>query len=171
MKPNDDKISFVSLDGKWRDYVLARVRIVKGCWIWAGGMSPGGYGVGSVNRYPAYAHRISYFAFKGKPPKNHRILHNCNNRRCVNPGHLRSGTIRENTLDSMIDGTWKPIPLSKSRKVGSLHGKAKLDENKVLRIRKLYNSGGVYQKDLAHKFKVSRSTVQNITSGRNWKHI
>jgi hypothetical protein len=66
------------------------------CWVWTGGLKPGGYGVFCVKRYPLYAHRWSYEYHNGSIPEGMVIDHICRNKRCVNPAHLRAVTQRDN---------------------------------------------------------------------------
>ena len=54
---------------------------------------------------------------------------------------------------------------------GSKHGSAKLDENQVLEIRKLYMTGNYYQRELGQKFGVSRRHIGCIVNNKQWKHI
>ena len=76
------------------------------CWEWKGAKNrDGGYGFiktggGSLK----LAHRMSYLMSKGNIPDGLCILHSCDNPSCVNPSHLRSGTYKENHMDSVIRG-------------------------------------------------------------------
>jgi len=58
------------------------------------------------------AHRYGWFATYGEWPKLF-LLHQCDNRKCVNPSHLREGTQKENGEDLVLRG-WpakrKPLP-------------------------------------------------------------
>jgi len=54
---------------------------------------------------------------------------------------------------------------------GEKHGMAKLSEDQVLEIRKLYATGDYYQKDLAKIFDVDNSLISYIVNRKNWTHI
>ena len=59
------------------------------CWEWIGGTVPTGYGRFKVGLFTYRAHRYSWILANGKVPKGLELHHLCNNRRCVNPAHLR----------------------------------------------------------------------------------
>lgn len=76
-----------------------------GCWEWKvlDGKPNGGYGNSitvSVNNKVKYIipHRLSYYIHKGEYPE--LVRHMCNNKCCVNPDHLESGSHRQNNLDN-----------------------------------------------------------------------
>jgi hypothetical protein len=86
---------------------LARVEDATACWEWTKNIKKNGYG-----RFQAcidgkwvaeYAHRFSYWFFYGEIPvsddENDPIVidHICQNRKCVNPGHLQAIKMSENT--------------------------------------------------------------------------
>ena len=71
----------------------SRVDKTETCWLWIGKIDPIGYG-----RHGAfYAHRFAFELHTAKPiPAGRQIDHICHNRACVNPGHLRSVTNKQN---------------------------------------------------------------------------
>ena len=86
------------------------------------------------------------------------VLHSCRNKHCVNPEHLRYGTMQENASDRVVDGT---------NTVGSKHGNSRLTEAQVLEIRASTKS----KWSLCQKYRVSETTISDIRARRAWKHI
>lgn len=73
-------------------------RVSRGCWNFMGYRTSSGYGQlwyrGKLN----FAHRISYVRSIGPIPKGLIIHHICENRRCINPEHLKPVSMGLNTL-------------------------------------------------------------------------
>jgi hypothetical protein len=74
----------------------------KGCWEWTG-YTNRVYGHGCFTyqgtQYSSY--RFSYLLFNGPIEKGLVVRHMCNNRKCVNPDHLKIGTQQDNIQDIM----------------------------------------------------------------------
>ena len=85
------------------------------CWEWQGFRNPAGYGRSSWQGKGDLAHRISFKISKGGIPAGLHILHTCDNRCCINPAHLISGTHAENMADMAAKGRWKPSSNKKRR--------------------------------------------------------
>lgn len=66
-----------------------------GCWEWTASRVGGHGRLGEKGR-TLYAHRISYEIANGPIPDGLEIDHMCHNRGCVNPGHLRTVTPKQN---------------------------------------------------------------------------
>lgn len=70
-----------------------------GCWVWQGATGGSGkhrYGTLSNNGKLTLAHRLSYEHFIGPIPEGLNIDHLCQNKLCVNPGHLEPVTQHTN---------------------------------------------------------------------------
>ncbi|MGL5785077.1 MAG: HNH endonuclease signature motif containing protein [Alphaproteobacteria bacterium] len=77
---------------------------VDGCLIWIGSMLQNGYGQVRFSGKTMSAHRASFIAHHGVIPEGHVVRHRCDNRLCVHPDHLTSGTAQDNTDDKMSRG-------------------------------------------------------------------
>jgi hypothetical protein len=49
-------------------------------------------------------HRLSYIVFNGPIPDGHCVMHKCDNKKCINPWHLSTGTNNDNTQDMIRKG-------------------------------------------------------------------
>lgn len=144
--------------GTPRDYFEARhVKTASGCWEWTGQIRDSGYGAAYRGGRPMRAHRFSWAIHHGDPGEL-MVCHRCDNRRCVNPGHLFLGTRRDNIADMVAKGR---------QNQGSRNGLAVLTEVAVKDIRA---SGDSY-KVLAAKHGVSVSTIEAVRSRRTWRHV
>lgn len=89
-----------------RDELLERVfgRCIAGagnCVVYAGTITPSGYGNVYDGYNPVPAHRLAYELAKGEIPSGLQIDHLCRNRRCCNPEHLEAVTRLENVRRGM----------------------------------------------------------------------
>lgn len=67
-----------------------------GCWEWQAYKSKRGYGTFRAGSKMVKAHRFAYTATYGDIPDGLLIDHECHNRGCVNPSHLRPATLSQN---------------------------------------------------------------------------
>jgi len=131
------------------------------CWEWTAAKQGQGYGQFHINRVASLAHKISYELCNGPIHKGMFVLHDCDNRPCVNPKHLFLGTHLDNVRD-MID---------KGRSLfGSKNPFSKLDDLKVLAIIDLRKKG-ISMVRIAEMFDVAYGTICDIVYGRSWKHL
>lgn len=128
-----------------------------GCWPWLASRTVCGYGQMWVNGKRQTAHRISYQLFVGPIPKGLAILHSCNrgHEGCVNPNHLRAGTLKQNSADMILAGNGKH---------------QKLSPEQVWKIRDMI-SEGKRTMDIAAVFGIYPSAISSIKSGRTWAHL
>jgi len=76
-----------------------------GCWVWTANRVWGGYGHIRIGARMVLAHRVSYEMSNGKIPDGKQVDHICHNRSCVNPGHLRLASNRENAHNMSLKST------------------------------------------------------------------
>ena len=76
--------------------------------------------------------------------------------------NLAWGTQRDNMADSLHNGT---------RPRGITHGMAKLTEDNVREIRRLYATGVFTQQELALRFGVSCRMIRYIIRNEKWQHV
>lgn len=129
-----------------------------GCWEWNGTIDGYGYGVIDHAKHRYRAHVLAV-QFDGRQiPDGHIVRHKCDNRRCVNPAHLETGTARDNAQDAVDRGR-------NSR--GEKHGCAKLTEADVRNIR---DAEGSYAA-IARQFGIARPTAARIKKRLAWAHV
>jgi hypothetical protein len=132
-----------------------------GCWLWTASLSPGGYGQFGSQGENLKAHRVSFELHHKRPvSEGLYVCHTCDVRHCVNPDHLWEGTFDDNMRDMREKGRG-------ARPKGSSNGRAILDESDVCQIL----CSDLSYRQLALKYKVSKSTVAMIKQGKSWAHI
>lgn len=161
------------------------------CWLWQAALSIGGYGRFAIHQITYPAHRTSYVLAHGADPgEDMSVLHSCNRPACVNPLHLRIGTLLENNQQREAEGRgsggdrhWTRLhpeklvcppdhPFRKSElKQGELHPKAKLKTVDVLEIRRSFAAKEATTIELAQRFAISRSMIYQVLSRRSWTHL
>jgi hypothetical protein len=104
--------------------------VVGRCWQWLGGRFGSGYGLVYVWGKNLRAHRYSWELHNGPVPDGLRVMHNCDNRLCVNPAHLSLGTDVDNIHDMMAKG--------RDRTRGYQNGRAAFTPEVVAYIRNRY---------------------------------
>lgn len=168
------------------------------CWLWTGGIKSKEhpYGKMFVGKKYQRAHRISWELHNGSIPEGMHVLHKCDNPRCVRPDHLFLGNHAQNMEDMISKGRKKACSGEAWHKAhagtfqtGDNHylrkdpSKAKrgeeclwtkLTEEKVIEIRKIYdsysNKTGLLKK-LAKEYRVHDTTIMQIVNGKVWKHL
>ncbi len=120
-----------------------------------------GYGRFCAGRWHYRAHRISWEIFHGKPvPKDLVICHSCDNKRCVNPEHLRADTQAFNNHEAIERGLWSP-------NFGAVNGRTILTHDHVREIRESNET----QMLLAKKYGVSQTHVSRIKRGESYSYL
>lgn len=148
------------------------------CWSWSGNVSVKGRPVMDILGESIYAHRVSWVIHFGVIPKNLFVLHDCDNKLCVNPEHLHLGTIRDNNHECDLrkrrtfasgDRHWTKIKPETVRK-GARHHKAKLNDEAVIQIRARLNDGED-RVSLAKEYGVTDGSIWFIQKNKTWRYL
>lgn len=136
------------------------------CWEWQASTRNHGspYGSFHTGKKSKQAHRLAWELTYGFIPSHLCVCHHCDNPLCCNPSHLFLGTSADNSHDRDAKGRQR-TPL------GAAHGMAKLNQEQVLEIRRLYRAGGISQLKLGEMFSVSERQVGRIIHRTSWKHV
>jgi len=104
------------------------------CWTWKGTKSGCGYGYFSYRNADIGAHRMSLQFKLGRPIiMGMHACHDCNNRHCVNPSHLREDTASSNVKDLVRAGNH-----NNARKTHCKHGHEFTPDNVYINKNKRY---------------------------------
>ena len=114
------------------------------------------------------ASRVAYFIATAVDPGQLLICHSCDNPPCCNPNHLFPGTYSANVRDSVAKGRHPGRPPVMR---GSANPAARLVEQDVLEMRRLYAEGKVSYPDLARRFNISLYAAWAVVTRRTWKHL
>jgi len=129
--------------------------VVGDCQEWSGYRNKAGYGVVHlVGKGPVLAHRLAWALHNGEDPAGLVVRHNCHNPPCVNPEHLASGTLQDNSDDMVRAGRQA----------------AKLTASDVLAIRMRRDTGEKCVA-LAKEYGVTHSIISRIHTRGIWKHV
>jgi hypothetical protein len=132
------------------------------CWLWTGAKNVYGYGSFQRGRRRCYAHREMWERSNGKSATGLVIRHTCDNRACVNPAHLLSGTHGDNTRDR--------VERNRQAKGESI-AVSKLTEEQVKDIRRRWVPRKFTRKQLAAEYGVSIDLIHKIVNRILWRHV
>lgn len=143
----------------WDRFDLKVEKRDTGCWEWTSALSNNGYGVFWIGSgVSKYAHRLAYERANGAAEGV--VMHLCNNKRCVNPSHLRLGTTAQNIEMAARDGL-----MPRGERNG---GGRKLTSEKVRSILRDRHIGCTRMAKIAG---VSSTTIKAIRRRSIWRHI
>lgn len=140
------------------------VNAVTGCWEWQGAIQSKGYGSTSLRltdgRRISLAHHAAYVYAHGQTVlPTCVLLHTCDNRRCVNPAHLKVGSHADNRIDAVRKGRHAH---------GITHPRAKLTPDKIAAARERRALGGIPFLYLARVCGVSPNALRQALKGETW---
>lgn len=121
-----------------------------GCHVYIGARKRDGYGSVTHKSGETLAHRVAWVVTHGPIPDGLCVMHLCDNRSCVNPVHLRLGTILDNQRDMARKGRG---------------GHSRLTPEQVAYIRKSMAPSS----KLASELGVGERAISRIRKGQRWK--
>jgi hypothetical protein len=127
--------------------------VVLDCVNYPGHISNSGYGLDyePSTKKTILAHRKAYKDFYGEVPHGLVVSHSCNNKKCVNPLHLKAVTQSENVKQAYKDG----LAVSPNR-----------DKTKEFVLAVLNAIGS--QREIARQFNTTQTVVKNIKNGKTY---
>lgn len=134
------------------------------CWAWIAGTLNTGYGRFVKDGRKCLAHRVAWEYTYGPIPKKMFVCHHCDNKNCVNPGHLYLGTNGTNIRDYFSKGNAFVRRGEDSRM-------SKINNETVLKIRELHATGKYTYEQVARLANTSLGIVKGVLSGKTWRHV
>lgn len=132
------------------------------CWEWKKCVVDG-YGqiIPGPNRMIA-AHKLSYMIYENEVVGDQLVCHRCDNRKCVNPGHLFLGSHQDNMNDMKNKGRGPNFK-------GERNPNRKLSDRDIIRIREIGHSQPYTQ--TAKMFGVRPEMISFIVRNIHWKSV
>jgi DNA-binding transcriptional regulator YiaG len=152
---------------------LSKIEKTDTCWNWTAGLFTNGYGQFNINNYPILSHRFAYELWVNPIPDGLVVRHKCDNRKCVNPNHLETGTQQDNMDDKVKrnrQSKGEKHSNAFQRAKGEQHGSSKLSEDEIKEIRILLGFD-ISQRKLAKIYDISQPHICAINRNKFWKHI
>ena len=139
----------------------SKINVDTGCIEWLGSKSAGGYGKLTVNNKTISAHRTAFEDYYGTNIVGKVIMHNCDNPSCINPIHLKIGTVKDNIEDKVLKGR-------------QLRGEDCHQSRLTFSIIKdilLLHSHKISSDLIAKKYNIKLGHLSKIVNRKIWKHV
>jgi len=108
------------------------------------------------------AHLVADAFLPPKGPTDQALRHLNDDPTDNRVANLAWGTRKDNSQDAIHNGT---------QVRGIMHGRAKLTEDNVREIRRMYATGNFSQKEIGLRFGVHQRTVFMLVRRKTWKHV
>lgn len=149
-----------------------------GCWNWIGARMGAGYGTFRYRGRQLPAHRVMYEWTYGGVLEGMYIRHKCNNKACVNPAHLISGSPSENVKDAWVERHKKAKPREVTPKLDRLERRrlygdvrCKLTEEQVLEAMRLRSEERLTYQKIADRCGVTEGAIRQALQGKRWGYL
>ncbi len=144
--------------------LMGRTAKVGDCLEFIGHIGRSGYGLMWHDGKTRQAHRVSFELHNTPIMDGQHVMHACDNRKCINPAHLKLGTRQENMADMVAKRRGNHTR-------GVSHPLAKMTPEIAAEIRKRYRpydhkNGSMA---LAREFGLSQPAVHTCIRGETWK--
>lgn len=136
---------------------------VDDCWPWTGAPR-NGYGAIKHCGKVLGTHVVAFLAAGGELAEGQLVTHDCDNRLCCNPKHLKAGTNQSNARES-----WDRRAVNATR--GEAAPQAVFTESQVRLILALRVARGIGARRIARIVGGNEDTVKNIVARQTWKHM
>lgn len=155
------RVNNVSLEEalRWHGWTVTET----GCWEWNGTILKRGYGSMGWGGRNVTTHRLAYEVWVGPIPEGYVVRHKCDNKPCMNPRHLETGTQTDNIQDREDRGRSRYA-------LGEAASRTKLTEVQVLEIRARCAEGAAPRK-LSKEYGVTSQTILDIRNRKSWKWL
>ena len=132
------------------------------CLEWQGARTSSGYGRVKCGDGHKLIHRLVFESHMGREiPEGVSVLHRCDNPPCYKLEHLYGGSHEDNMRDLRI-----------ARHLhGERNGKAKLTDDDVREIRRLYDEEGWIQREIGEAYGIHQVQVSAIVRRVAWPHV
>jgi len=137
------------------------VKTIEGnCRLWQGPVEADGYARPQFLTWHAPAHVFSYAVKTKSVQWDGTVRHLCNNKTCIEPRHLSTGTRRDQEVDKIANGTSSH---------GENNANSKLTEEQVRTIKFQEDSRPL--KEIADQYGVTFCSISSIRHGLNWAFV
>lgn len=117
------------------------------------------------------AHQKAWVDKYGAIPEGLCVLHECDNRKCINTDHMFLGTKSDNSQDSWDKGRNYYQMHPEARPKAENHKNAKLTNEQVKTIRKEYEQLNTKQTILAERYGVSQRVISLVVRGQGYGSV
>ena len=133
------------------------------CWPWQRALR-NGYGAIKHNCQVLSAHVVAWVIANGQIPEGSIITHDCDNKTCCNPAHLKAGSFESNVQE-----------MHERRVVRAPRGAeipwSKLTEDDVVRIWAERRETGHGARRIALALNLTEGLVDAVIDGKTWRHL